>query len=350
MKKLLLLPIFSLAFIACNKDEEPLKVEVANKTSDFTLIEQFKNSIADRPVVMGMHYGWGTKTGYSLVNTPDSLDIVILKENFENPTDLMIKDLKDVQNLKKTKVLTSVDLQSASDAAEKSIKNRFKAEKKALMKKWADEGTKPESKEEVDAAVEQLKQKINEEEVAKAEGYLKGEMDKIATYFNEIGYNGMSVRFPQNQNIYTKEMLEADLAALTGKAGKGKNFMFVVESPNEDYIDIINQANYVVGYNPKIASFSAFMNESEKFSEVKYLPSFSVNDANLKKGFGDYPYFSANVLPKDEALLNFQTANYGGVAVYHSESYYYVTADYEGYVNPYIPLKVYINAVMNKNK
>lgn len=354
--KILIFPILALIFSCspkgdpCFEQETHIKIVEPKIAPNTAVLVNYKSNIDNRKVVMAMHYNWGTKPGYSLINTPDSLDIVVLKNNYEAPNVDMLNDLAEVQSLKATKVIPSIDMKEVSDRAEAAIASEYKSEKKLLEISWKQNGNKPQSDDEVEAEYTKLKESITSKIKGQAKEWLKVQTNNIPSLLQKIGYNGISIRVADNNNIFASEDTENTLKAITDVAGKDKKYMFVVESPNDNYREYNLKANFIIGYRPNLSDFNDFVEESKLYPDNRYLPAFDTQDEKLKGGYKNSPVFSAEGVSKDQALLSLDVPNMAGVAVYHSEKYYYETADLQGFVNTYIPLKVYINAVNSTNK
>lgn len=356
-KRIFIFPILAVFAFACSSKNEPcseldnhINIVEPKLNPNTAQLVAYKSNIDKRKVVMAMHYNWGTKPGYSLINTPDSLDIVVLKNNYELPNDNMLKDLKEVQSLKATRVIPSIDMQEVSDKAESAIASEYKSEKKLLDISWKQNGNRPKTDAEVEAEYNKLKEGITAKLVGQANEWLQSQIKNIPFLLDKVGYNGISMRVADNNNIFTHEATENALKAVTALAGKGKKHMFIVESPNEKYRDYNLNADFIVGYKANSNDYIDFIEESKLYPESRYLPAFDTQDEKLKVGYKNNPTFSAEGVSKDKALLSLDVPNMAGVAVYHSEKYYYETADVNGFVNPYVPFKVYINAVNSTNK
>lgn len=348
--RIFIFPILAMFAFACSSKDEPVKVIAPKLIPNTDKLVSYKSNKDKRKVVMAMHYDWGTKPGYSLINTPDSLDIIVLKNNYEIPNLNMLEDLREVQALKATLVAPSIDMQVVSDKAEEEITSQYKTEKKLLEISWRQNNNRPENNQDVESAYHKLKDSITGVVTKQTTQWLQSHIDAIPMFLGIFGYNGISIRVPNNNNIFTSEQITNALKAVTDVAGKDKKYMLVVESPNANYKEYNTKADFLVGYNPNSSDYNYFIEESQLYPENKYLPAFDVQDDKLKGGYKNSPTFSAEGVSKDKALLAFNVSNAGGVAVYHSEKYYYETADIEGYINPYVPFKVYINAVNSTNK
>lgn len=349
MKKLFLLATSLLALSSCDLKQEPIDVIIPITTPNTEDIKAFKSSMESRQIVMAMHYDWGTKSGYSLMNIPDSLDVVVLKNNYEDLNDIKIKDLKGLQTLKATKVLTSIDMETMSQQTSKAISQSYKAMKKAQDAEWSKNNNKPATEEEVKLVYDNIKKASAEAEIGKAMAWLKKQGHIVAEGLSKVGFDGLSIRLPQSDDIFKAEILKHVFDEMSKIAGKGKSKMLVIESPVDTYPELIDQANYLVVYSPEYDDFEKLQAVIEKFTSSKILLSYDVADPNLKKGYKNNPIFSATgYMPKDQLVKTYKFEGKTGLAIYHSEKYYFDKADYMGFVNPYITLKDIINSINAK--
>lgn len=348
MKKILLLTILSLGLLACDRQQKPIPVLQSSPKIDTSALSEYKSHLDSRKILVGMHYGWGSNPGLSLMSTPDSLDIIVLKEEYRGLSELMAKDLKEVRSLKATKVIPSIDLQERSLASLKKITAEYRKAKLLQDVAWEEDGNKP-SSDEVSKIYQALKQSVTEEEIRKARGWLEAEVKALPELWS-TGYDGISIRLPEDYSIFDETSIEAALQTITAVAGLGKQYILIVESPQETFHAYIEKANYIVGYMPDENDYNSFIQQSKLYPNNRYLPAYNAKDDKLEEGYTNPPTFLAKGLSKAQALLYFKEANAAGVAVYHSETYYYDVQDINGYSNPYASLKVYINALNASSK
>lgn len=349
MKKLFLLATSVFALFSCDMKQEPIDVIIPITAPNTEAIKAFKSTMESRPVVMSMHYDWGTKSGYSLMNTPDSLDIIVLKNNYSELNDIKLKDLKDVQSLKATKVLTSIDMETVSQKTQKAIEQGYKSKKKAQDAEWAKNNNKPTNEEEVKTAYANIKQEVTKAELEKATAWLGKEGHIAVEGLNKFGFDGLSIRLPQTDDVFKAEIMKHIFEQISKLTGKDKAKMLVIESPVEAYKELVDQANYVIVYSPDYEDFDQVKSVIEKFSSSKLLLSYDVEDKDLGKGYKNNPIFSATgSMSRDKLVQAYKFDGKAGLAIYHSEKYYFEVADYMGFNNPYIPLKDIINGMNAK--
>lgn len=351
MKKLLLMATCIYGALACSKQEEPIKIvspEVVNNTQDLL---DFKKNRLERHIVASMHYDWGTKPGYSLANTPDSLDMIILKNNYViSGNRSKIADLKIVQG-KGTWVLPSIDLELKSLTTAKKIAGDYKEAKKAQDKAWAKAGDKPSNPSDVTGTYKRIKDEIVGKENEKLATWLKEQIAFIGESLSALGYNGISIRLPQTEEVFTPQQVEELLAKSLEHTGQGKDKLLVIESPIARYKEQIGMANFVVLHKPEVSDFVDYEAMVREFEGAKLLLAYDLNDSNLTKGYKNNPFFSPSEdWGKDQILLKYKHQAKAGIAVYHAEKMYFVTDTYQGFVNPYVPLKALIHQVTQTSK
>lgn len=351
MKKLLLLASCTLGFVACSTKEEPINIVVPEVSVDTQTLVSYKAKSEGRGVVVAMHYDWGTKPGFSLINTPDSLDIVVLKNNYDKLSEMKLKDLKEVQQRKGTKVMPSIDIESVSESAQKAITVGYKTAKKAQDAAWAEDGSKPKDPQAVSQVYQEIKERVQKEEVEKAQSWLESQIKAVDQYLGALGFDGISVRLPQTDAIFAPEVMQSVLDKLNAVAGLEKSKMLIVESPVEQYKDKFASANFLVLYQPGLSDFPEYQALIERYSDHKLLFAYDLNDADLKKGFKNLSIFSpSETQDKGQILVDYKHSAKAGVAVYHSEKYYFSAQEYQGFVNPYEPLKAIINMMAQHKK
>lgn len=105
--------IASLLAVACN-DIEPIDIEAPKREINTQALTQYKADLNKRPITMGMLYNWGKEAGAILMNTPDSLDVIVVKNNYNAIDEMLQNDLRNVQQKKATKVLLGIDFSEAT--------------------------------------------------------------------------------------------------------------------------------------------------------------------------------------------------------------------------------------------
>lgn len=337
--------------MSCSKQEEPVKIIEAEVQSDNQEAVKYKQNRGERQIVVAMHYDWGTKPGYSLANTPDSLDMIVLKNNYAYGKDgAKMSDLKAAQ-AKATWVLPSIDMELKSTQVAKTIAADYKAAKKAQDAAWAKAGDKPTDAAVVAQTYEAIKRAILRQESDKLIAWVTEQKAFVEEALTSLGYNGISLRLPQSEDIFDQVQVVDLLSKVSSLAGQGKDKLFVVESPVAKYKEHFASANYLVIHKPELSDFVDYEAMLATFEGAKLVLAYDLADSNLSKGFKNVPIFSPTVdLTKDEVLLKYKHQSKAGIAVYHSEKYYYQTEAYKGFVNPYVPFKALINKVAQTQK
>lgn len=310
---------------ACQNDVQPIEVNAPLRNIDTQTLTAYKANLDQRSIVMAMHYGWGTVSGYDLSNTPDSLDVIVLKEHVSEFTDAMLADLESVQKSKGTKVILSEDINDLELAANNALKKDQKAAKKELLQAWkATPDTAPATDEEKEQQIEEKMQTLAD--AAKAD--LKAKVEALATEMlsrlKKYDFDGLGVALPQDYKLIDKEVVVAFLNTLTTQVGKGTELLFVVETPLVEAKEAIDKANWIVFNQNGVPSLSLFNKEAAEWSSVRYLPSFSFSDKDLAAGYADASEFSPfGPIPRDEAVLTWKATNKGGIAVYDTQQDYF---------------------------
>lgn len=343
MKRMILsLTCLALVF-ACKNSEEPIKVVHTEKEIRDDKLLDFKAKHQGRNLVFSMHYDWGLKPAYGLANIPDSLDIVVLKNNYQFPlSDDKQSDLKRVQS-KGTRVLFALDLQMLSVNAEREVQESYRLARAKQDRSWDRNGDKPEEVAEVSRIYKAIKEAIDQEERQRQANWLEAEIKALDAYLAQGAYDGVSLRLPQTEDFFSGEQVQALLDKVHSLAGGDKSKLLVIEDPVEKYKEQLALAHYVVLPQSGIKDFEDYQQIIDTYADKKLIFAYDVTDGNLKKGFDNPPVFSTTKLSKKDLLLKYQHASKAGIAVYHGEKYYFQTENYKGFINPYVPLKALIN-------
>jgi lipoprotein len=276
MKKLMI--IASLLAIACN-DIEPIEIDAPKREINTQALTQYKSNLNNRPITMGMLYNWGKEAGAILMNTPDSLDVIVVKNNYNSIDEILQNDLKGVQQKKATKVLLGIDFSAATTTDTTKL----------------------------------TKQANDALAIAKANGF-----------------NGVSVEFPQESSDYfSKAAFDAVLSAIVTNKG---NLLFAVENMYGEYgltseEKPIDKANWVIFRKKDNELFSSFTDQAEKWTTLRYLPSTDFSEEGLEDGYTDSANFNPDGkdgrYPRTIDITNWKASNRAGVALYHIEKDYY---------------------------
>ena len=235
--------IASLLAIACN-DIEPIEIDAPKREINTQALTQYKSNLNNRPITMGMLYNWGKEAGAILMNTPDSLDVIVVKNNYNSIDEILQNDLKGVQQKKATKVLLGIDFSAATTTDTTKL----------------------------------TKQANDALAIAKANGF-----------------NGESVEFPQESSDYfSKAAFDAVLSAIVTNKG---NLLFAVENMYGEYgltseEKPIDKANWVIFRKKDNELFSSFTDQAEKWTTLRYLPSTDFSEEGLEDGYTDSANFN----------------------------------------------------------
>ena len=271
MKKLIF--IASLLAVACN-DIEPIDIEAPKREINTQALTQYKADLNKRAITMGMLYNWGKEAGAILMNTPDSLDVIVVKNNYNAIDEILQNDLRDVQQKKATKVLLGIDFSAATTTDTTKL----------------------------------TKQANDALAIAKANGF-----------------NGVSVEFPQESSDYfSQAAFDAVLSAIVANKG---NLLFAVENMYGGDTKHIEKANWVIFRKKDNELLRSFTDQAEKWKTLRYLPSTDFTEEGLDDGYSDSTNFNPDGkngrYPRTVDIVNWKASNRAGVALYHIEKDYY---------------------------
>lgn len=327
--------IFGLVLIACNK-VEPIEIVAPLREIDTETLKQYKSQLSNRFVAMGMMYNWGKESGAFLANTPDSLDVIIVKDGYDNLTDILKNDLKFVREKKATKVLVGIDFEALYQAYETNKESTITTLKAEKQQEWTLSNERL-----TDTEKEALLQKLEQSAVESLSNAVKENLEKQATELVQIaqanGFDGISIEFPQNLNeAYSVENFNTFLTNVVNKKG---NLLLVAENLYSTSVDAVSSINWVVYRKSGNKLLANFTEEAQKWSNFRYLPSVDFTEEDLADGFSDTPYFSqGGRASRLFDVIKWNATNKGGVAYYHIEKNYY---DLQGKV----PFKALRNAI-----
>lgn len=328
MKKITI--IFGLLAVACSK-VEPIEVIAPQRDIDTETLKKYKSQaeLEKRNVVMGMMYNWGKESGALLANTPDSLDIVVIKSGYDNITDVLKNDMQFVQQKKATKVLLGIDFEAAYQEYENVKGKEIHSEKSDKEKEWKASNERLTAQEK-----KEILSKIEKEVAESVANRYTEKLGKQAAEFLKIvksnGFDGVSIEFPQNLNeVYSTENFDKFLAEIAAETGKGKSLLLVVENPYKERgvtndVQPIDSANWIVYRQKGTQLLKNFDEQTEKWAAFRYVPSVDFTEEDLAEGFSDTKIFSPQGRPSRVFdVINWQSSNKGGVAYYHIEKNYY---------------------------
>lgn len=341
---LVLLSLF-LSFVGCDTKIKPLEVVTPVASPDFSKLEAYKKDFSNRPVTIGYLYHWEKGGGYSLMNTPDSLDVVVLKNAPKSLSENLQKDLQDVRQLKQTRVLFSIDIASLQKAALANLKTQIKKGRKELEKSWNESPQKPD-------------RETQKAELAKLENTLKGKLSaemkqEVTSRVSDLlqmlkanAIDGLNVQLPETFELCTVEDALTWLRTLTAEAGKGKPYFLAVETPCVECRSEIEKAQWIVYNQKEEPLWKNFSQGAETWKNSLYFPSVDLSDSKLTEGFADSRTLAASAAERsrENDVINWKASNKGGVAYFHIEE---MAFKYEsGY--SYGPLRRLINNVQIK--
>lgn len=329
-----------LSFSGCNK-VDPVPVDTPLIPIKTEALKAYKSNMMSRPVTIGILNGWKATNGVMLISTPDSLDVIVVKDVSSELTSAQTEDLKNVREKKLTKVLLSCDLYSVDEAAAKELKTRQTAERKSLIATWKGDAVPDEETQ--SKLLADLEKKVNEEVVAKAIASEKGYVETIYKVVNESGFDGIYVKLPASFGVlsraHTKDLLGG---ILSETVEKGK--YLAIATPFEDARAEIEKATWVI-YDHKVIEhrISAISSEAAAWSNNRYLPMVDLADDTNSAGFLDSKIFSPDGVANRITETIFWTApNRAGVVFDHIEK---VAVYNEQQKTTYVDLKNYINQV-----
>lgn len=308
---------------SCDTDTESINIIEPKREIDASFLKDYKKDLSARKVSVGAIYDWGVLNQSNLIFTPDSLDIIVVKNNYFELTPHQQSDLKNVKELKATKVLVGADL------------NNFVEE----MKQWHDktlEKRVAEKEREITLTNDILEsaQKeaiINEIKTRTIEDYknlfktkMEDLMEKNLNALNKNGFDGISIELPEvYENSFVKDLCVNTMIKIIEKLDASK--LLIIENPIEK-MEQNKRANLLVAKKSTgSASLEYFENQAETFAPQRFMASIDFNEdpETLQAGFNDSKIFSPmGNLSKIKDIVHWQAENNAGVMFYHIEKDY----------------------------
>lgn len=326
-----LLTFFCLILIAaCSKTGiEPVNIIEPTREIDTKAIQAYKSNLNNRYISIGYIYGWGKSDASILMHTPDSLDIIVVKDGYQNITNAQAEDLSNVKALKATKVLLGIDFNeniiSPSDLADTIATRRTRKQAELIA---------------IGATPAQINNELakittDAENWAKAIAiYEYNHLMKIADeQIQKYKYDGISILFPVTVG-YLEEPINIFFQNLSSDYGVGKQYSLIIENPDAAFAPSLERANWLV-YNKQTPDYylNYFTEDAARFPDNKFIPSANYVSETDADGFLDSETFSASgILPRTLDIVNWKSSNKGGAAFYHIEKNYHDVAGNLTYV------------------
>ena len=335
----------TLGFSACDTKIEPIEVVSPKAPINSELFREFKASAESRSAVLAMHYDWRARSINSLMNLPDSLDAVVLKNDWQEPySEFYLKDIDDVRTIKHTRVFASVDLPSLVKSTERAIKADFRSKKNEFEASWDDaaHADDPDAKKK---ALADLEASVRKTHIASAnESASKLITDALAAADKYM--DGVSLEMPRDTAVFSIAACKALLAQITAAKATNPKLRYIVENPFSELSADFASATWAVYHNSADPKYSLLESTAKAWSAASFVPGIDISSKKDVDGFADSPFFDPNgAIPLTIDIINFKAPNKAGVAYYHTET---KASEYEGVYN-YPSLRKLINYNARKN-
>lgn len=322
MRKILIISIIGL-LLACT-DVEPIKVREPQRKINTENLIKYKSDLQSRNISIGIMYGWGKLNESNLTFVPDSLDIIIVKENYTNLTKQQQKELKNVQTLKATKVLIGLNFNAKISKYEEIVEKEFRKKKTEKEEEWK-ASQESLTQDEKTVIIESLKEAIKQKYHHIANEELKELPKTFLELIKNNNFNGLSVEIPENFNgIYSETVIKKFLSSVAEYSGKKQKYYLVIENPFETAKATIEKANWVIWkQNTNPALLVNFDKASRIWSNNSFLPSADFSNEENIKGFSDSQSFKpGEKTPQTMEITKWNAKNKSGAAFYHIEKDY----------------------------
>ncbi|MCA5005322.1 glycoside hydrolase family 18 [Sphingobacterium bovistauri] len=333
------LAICSLLFgmASCNKiTPEPIDVIVPTRSINTSQLLSYKSNLANRNIAVGIIYDWGIKDGSQLMHTPDSLDMIIIRGDVSNLSEVQQKDLENVQSIKGTKVLSSFEIEEVSEDLPKNTypTDSASTRRDKLLAKWVAENPSATFAQRraqsdtiykyqlIDAQKEYTKLFVAT--IDKKFEPLKANLEQL----KNSTFDGISIKLP---SIRSGTLTDKDVDNLISdhisniQNGLGKKLILIIENPQEVISNAAKIADWLIyNQNTAVNSFANFSNSALFFPSNKFIASVDLSSETDEEGFADTDYFGPNgILSRSLDITNWSAPNKAGVAYIHLEKDYH---------------------------
>lgn len=220
MKNIIKIAGLGLLIVGCT-EIEPLPVVVNSADRNLTEIKNYKSTEHYISAVWFSNWKADGNMNSYLSTLPDSLDMIILKGEYDTLSDAQKADLRCVRGEKGTKVLMTADFDKiyeqyvvALDEAER--KGESMAEAKA-----ASEGREV-SMGDIEAAVKTERQKVMDHYSTIGNTLL----DRSEKIISEIGLDGLSISMSSTGDVFFREVVKRFIDTAGAKFHTAKEYLF----------------------------------------------------------------------------------------------------------------------------
>ncbi|MCK0204394.1 glycoside hydrolase family 18 [Ornithobacterium rhinotracheale] len=318
---LILLAITGLS--SCDTETESINIIEPKREIDTSFLKDYKKDLSSRKVSVGAIYDWGILNQSNLIFTPDSLDIIVVKNNYFELTPHQQSDLKEVKEKKATKVLIGADFNSFVEEMkqwhDKTLEKRLAEKEKELS--IANDVIDNYKREDI---MNKIKSRTIEDYKTLTQNKIKSLISSNLKALGENDFDGMSIELPEiYENDFIKGLCVEAITAITAKLDQSK--LLIIENPIEK-MEQNTRANLLVSKKSSgSASLGFYETQTEIFAPQRYMASidFTEDPETLGAGFNDSKIFNpSGNLSKIQDIVHWQAANNSGVMFYHIEKDY----------------------------
>ena len=306
---------------------EPLEMQAGGIPADTETIQAFKAE--KHPLSLVWFGSWkadGNMNTY-LNTLPDSVDMVVLEQGYEEITPLQQTDLATVQTAKKTRILILAEFDSWVSEYKTKIEEA-EMEGESLAYEAADAENREATDEEIETAIAAECAKVNEE----FDSRFNACPEQLEKWVSANNYDGICLRITAADNAFIRENLDELIARIGSKFGeKAGNKTLILEGTPEYFADHFDCFDYIVSTTLKTDRLSYVQEEYDRlknyagFSPKKFLAYISLEDDAWKTPFADLISSQPLSETKNLTLASWIPAdgeNTGGIAVKGIENDY----------------------------
>ena len=268
---------------------EPLEMQAGGIPQDTETIREFK--AAEHPLTMVWFDSWkadGNMNTY-LNTLPDSIDMVVLEQGYEDITPLQQTDLETVQTSKSTRILILAEFDTWT-AEYKTKIEEAEIEGENIAYEAAEAEDRDATDEEIETAIAAECAKVD----AEFDSRFSACPEQLEKWVSANNYDGICLRISAADNAFVREKLNTLIAAIGSKFGKkAGNKTLILEGTPEYFAEHFECFDYMVSTTLDTGRLSHVQDEYDRlkkyagFEPKKFLAYVSLEDDAWKTPFED---------------------------------------------------------------
>lgn len=319
MKNIIITLIAGLSMVGCT-EIEPVRMDIHPAEKDLTALRNYKTGEHFLSITWFSNWKADGNMNTYLNTLPDSLDVIILENNFESLSPAQYTDLETVKQEKGTKVLISQNMDMVYENYQEDLEQAEKEGEYQAEKAAAEKGQ--------EATPEEITESVKKEQDKVLEKYkqtIAALPLKLAEVLQKNGLDGISLRITNTGDAFFREqiyLLFDRIAEVLKDSRSSKLLIF------EGYIGYVNHYCHVFDYlintthsSDRLADTQEVfyrLTDMKDFSPKQFIAYLSIENDSWKTPYSDLFSSEEITMPKHQSLAlwlpagNFRT---GGIAL-----------------------------------